>query len=101
MIPAQRAASTPRGSGFEMPRNQKTGAAPPKTAKPKAAKRRKNGAGKRKAGPRQARPAKQPKPVRRLAGRPKDARAAIRKLRTELARARERCEGLEASADTR
>ena len=83
-----------------MPRNQKTGAAAPKTAKPKAAKRRKNGVGKRKAVPRLARPAKQPKPVPRLPVGPKDARPAIRRLRTELARARKRIEELEASADT-
>ncbi len=83
-----------------MPRNQKTGAAAPKTAKPKAAKRRKNAAGKRKAVPRLARPAKQPKPVPRLPVGPKDARPAIRRLRTELARARKRIEELEASADT-
>ncbi|SHG16774.1 GGDEF domain-containing protein [Bradyrhizobium erythrophlei] len=83
-----------------MPRNQKTGAAAPKTSKPKAAKRRKNGVDKRKVVPRLARPAKQPKPVPRLPVGPKDARPAIRRLRTELARARKRIEELEASADT-
>lgn len=80
-----------------MPRNRKTGAAAPKTAKPKAAKRRKNGIGKRKAVPRPARPPTQPKPV---SGLPNDARPAIRRLRTELARALKRIEELEASADT-
>lgn len=80
-----------------MPRNRKTGAAAPKTAKPKAAKRRKNGVGKRKAVPRSARPPTQPKPVSGLSN---DARPAIRRLRTELARALKRIEELEASADT-
>jgi len=80
-----------------MPRNKKSGAAAPKPAKSKAAKRRKNGAGKRKAVPRVARPAAPPKPV---PGRPNDAKPALRRLRTELARARKRIEGLEASADT-
>jgi len=87
-----------------MPRNKKTGAAAPKSAKSKAAKskaakRRKNG-GKRKAAPRLARPAKQPKPLPRLPVGPKDARPALRKLRTQLARALKRIEELEASADT-
>lgn len=80
-----------------MPRNRKTGAAAPKTAKPKAAKRRKNGVGKRKAVPHPARPPTQPKPVSGLSN---DARPAIRRLRTELARALKRIEELEASADT-
>jgi diguanylate cyclase (GGDEF)-like protein len=83
-----------------MPRNKKTGAAAPKTAKPKTAKRRKNGAGNRKAVPRLARPAKRPKPVPRLPAGRNDTRPAIRGLRTELARALKRIEELEASADT-
>jgi diguanylate cyclase (GGDEF)-like protein len=83
-----------------MPRNKKTGAAAPKTAKPKTAKRRKNGAGNRKAVPRLARPAKQPKSGRRLPAGRNDAKPAIRRLRTKLARALKRIEELEASADT-
>jgi diguanylate cyclase (GGDEF)-like protein len=81
-----------------MPRNQKTGAAAPKTAKP--AKRRKNRAGKRKTVPLLARPAKQSKPLARLPVGPRDAKPAIRRLRTELVRALKRIEELEASADT-
>ena len=80
-----------------MPRNKKSGAAAPKTADRKAVKRRKSGVGKRKAVPRLARPATPPKPVPRP---PNDARPALRRLRTELARALERIEELEASADT-
>lgn len=88
-----------------MPRKKKTGAAAPKSAKPKAArpkaaKRRKNGVGKRRAVPRPARPGKQPKPAPRLPVEPNDARPAIRRLRTQLARALKRIEELEASADT-
>src|SRR5664279_1776606 len=105
MIPARRAASTQSGSWFEMPRKKKTGAAAPKSAKPKAArpkaaKRRKNGVGKRQAVPRLAGPGKQPKPAPRLPVEPNDARPAIRRLRTQLARALKRIEELEASADT-
>jgi len=78
-----------------MPRNKKSGAVVPKTAK--AAKRGKNGVGKRKVVPRPARPAMPPKRVPRP---PNDARPVIRRLRTELARALKRIEELEASADT-
>ena len=83
-----------------MPRNKKTGAPAPKTAKPKTARPRKNGTGNRKAVPRLAQPAKQPKPGPRLPAGRNDAKPAIRKLRTELARALKRIEELEASADT-
>jgi diguanylate cyclase (GGDEF)-like protein len=83
-----------------MPRNKKTGAAAPKTAKPKTAKRRKTGAGNRKAVPRLARPAKQPKSGPRLPAGRNDAKPVIRRLRIELARALKRIEELEASADT-
>jgi len=82
-----------------MPRNKKTGTAAPKSAKPeaakpkaaksKAAKGRKDGVGKRKPVRSLARPATQP-----------NARPALRKLRTQLARALERIEELEAAADT-
>ena len=84
-----------------MPRNDKTGAAAPKSAKHKAAKPKaanpkvvktkvaKGTVGKRKPVPRPAGPAKQ-----------SNAGPALRKLRTLLARARKRIEELEASADT-
>ena len=83
-----------------MPRNKKTGAAAPKTAKPKTAKRRKTGAGNGNAVPRLARPAKQPKLGPRLPAGRNDAKPVIRRLRIELARALKRIEELEASADT-
>ena len=65
-----------------------------------AAKRRKSGVGKRKAAPRWARKAREPTSEPRLPVSPNDAKPAIRRLRTQLARALARIEELEASADT-
>ncbi len=84
---------------------KKPGVAGPKAAKTKAgrtstAKPRKNGGGKRKAVPLRTRAAKASKPGSRSAVAPRDARPAIRRLRTQLARALKRIAELEASADT-
>ena len=59
-----------------------------------------SGGGRRKAASRRVRPAKAPKPASRLPVDPGDGRPTIRRLRTQLARARKRIEELEASADT-
>jgi diguanylate cyclase (GGDEF)-like protein len=74
-----------------MPIRKKAGPAAPKTAK-----RRKSGAPKRGA----VRPAKRPKSVRRSPVSPNDAKPTIRRLRKQLARALQRVEQLQASADT-
>jgi diguanylate cyclase (GGDEF)-like protein len=74
-----------------MPVKKKVGA-----VAPKAAKRRKSGALKRKA----ARPAKQQKSAPRLPVAPNGANSTIRQLRKQLARALQRVEALQASADT-
>jgi diguanylate cyclase (GGDEF)-like protein len=67
-----------------------------RAAAPKAAKRRKSGAPKRKA----VRSPKRRKSVRRLPITSNDAKSTIRQLRKQLARAVERVEELQASADT-
>jgi diguanylate cyclase (GGDEF)-like protein len=66
---------------------------------PSAAKRRKTVAA-HKAAPQRARAAKRPAPVPRLPVAPDHAKAAIRQLRTQLARALKRIEELQAHADT-
>ena len=65
---------------------------------PVPTKRRKTSAGARKTGPKRARPAKQPASPR-LAAAPDDAKRTVRRLRTQLARAKARIEELQASAD--
>jgi diguanylate cyclase (GGDEF)-like protein len=65
-------------------------------AAPREAKRRKSGAPKRGA----VRSPKRRKPVRRLPTTSNDAKSTIRRLRKQLARAVERLEELQASADT-
>jgi diguanylate cyclase (GGDEF)-like protein len=67
-----------------------------RAAAPKAAKRRKSGTPKRKA----VRSPKRRKSVRRLPITSNDAKSTIRQLRKQLARAVERVEELQASADT-
>jgi diguanylate cyclase (GGDEF)-like protein len=87
-----------------MSMKKKTGPAAPKSVQSKAAKRRKSGVGKpkstpkRKAAPMRVQPRKAPRPAARAPAN--GARSAIRKLRTELARALKRIAELEASADT-
>ena len=71
-----------------------------KSAPTKAAKRRNSGAGSRKPEPRPARAAKKPKPAPYPPAATQDGKPAIRRLRTQLARALARIEELEASADT-
>src|SRR5665213_3486514 len=68
----------------------------------KSAKRRKTGAAGRKTTPPSARPAKKAprSPAPRLPAAPDDAKAAIRRLRAQLAKALNRIEELQASADT-
>jgi diguanylate cyclase (GGDEF)-like protein len=93
-----------------MAMKKKTGAAAPKAAEPKtlkpktsrskAAKRRESGVGKRRAASLRVQPAKAPKPASGLPVGPNDPKPTIRRLRTQLARARKRIEELEASADT-
>jgi diguanylate cyclase (GGDEF)-like protein len=95
MIPAFGASLAQKGCRFEMSMKKKTGPATPKSRQPKVAKRRKTGVGKPKSAPRRK---AAPKPVVRA--RTGDARPALRKLRTELARALSRIAELEASADT-
>jgi diguanylate cyclase (GGDEF)-like protein len=64
-----------------------------------AAKGRKSGTPARKVAPQRLKPAKAPAPPSRLTAPPDDAKPAIRRLRAQLARALERIEELEASAD--
>ena len=83
---------------------KKTGRVAPKSAQPKAAERHKGAVGKskakskRKAAPLRVRTGKAAKPASPV--EPNGARPAIRKLRTQLARALKRIGELEASADT-
>jgi diguanylate cyclase (GGDEF)-like protein len=110
MIPALCAIVAQSGCRFEMSMTKKSGPAASRSAQSRAAKRRKSGVGKPKpslksspkrnaASPR-FQPPKAPKLASRLPVEAKGARAAIRKLRTELAHALKRVGELEASADT-
>jgi diguanylate cyclase (GGDEF)-like protein len=64
-----------------------------------ATKRRKSGVAERKAGPRRAKLANTPASVPRLPVAPDDGKTAVRRLRTQLARALGRIEELQAHAD--
>jgi diguanylate cyclase (GGDEF)-like protein len=64
------------------------------------AKRRKSGVTERKAAPQRARPVKAPASSPGQPAAPNDAKPAIRRLRAQLARALERIDELQASADT-
>ncbi len=78
----------------------KAGTVKAKAARAKVAKRRKNAVGRGKALPGPSRLGKQSKPRPRLPVAPGDAGPALRRLRTQLARALKRIEELQASADT-
>jgi diguanylate cyclase (GGDEF)-like protein len=65
-----------------------------------AAKRRKSSVTERKAGPRRAKSANETASAPRLPVAPDDGKAAVRRLRTQLARALERIDELQAHADT-